>query len=484
MSKLKNIIKQLSTDDYQHIFTSLIDSEATKSAFLLKHLREKRLSDKNIMLELDVNVNAFYTLRSRLNQKIEEFLLKQMQSPRTDLLKKVANINEIVFTKKRAIAIATLKKLEKELLDYDLSNELTQVYKALKKLHINTSEYYYYSQLYNKHVAFNLAVDKAEEMLAEYFSKYGQLVLSNDMNLKFELEAIVTEMENVCNLYKSHRLYVYKSCIVIFHSLMVVNNEDANTDEEPIEDIINKVERIFDTYYLDSTYYHIKVVFEYLKLLYYDHYKVHKKAEVHFNEIKSRAAMLLANYNLFTFPSHFYIIKLERYLRLNREDKMYQESKNEIEEFEPNFDDVSNTLVFYQFAALSFYYSGNYDKGADYLNDLLQHMNLKKYPIAYLETRLLGVFLNKFSDSNKAAMQNISSIQRLIRLCGKDKCGHAVIFIKILKASLNDKLDMPTKIKKVRSNIEKLSQIHIPAYSPIRYIKFDQQFVTKMIENM
>ena len=115
-------------------------------------MRERQLSDNKIMGELDVNTNAYYTLRSRLNQKIEEYLLQQMESPRTDILKKVANINEIIFTKKKAIAIATLKKLEKELLDYDLSNELTLVYKALKKLHLNTPEHYHYSQLYNKHV--------------------------------------------------------------------------------------------------------------------------------------------------------------------------------------------------------------------------------------------------------------------------------------------------------------------------------------------
>jgi hypothetical protein len=79
----------------------------------------------------------------------------------------------LYFTKKRAIAIATLKKLEKELLDYDLSNELTVVYKFLKKLHINSADYFNYSQLYNRHVAYMLAVDKAEDVLAEYFKKYG-----------------------------------------------------------------------------------------------------------------------------------------------------------------------------------------------------------------------------------------------------------------------------------------------------------------------
>jgi hypothetical protein len=120
------------------------------------------MSDAKVMEELDVNTNAYYTLRSRLNQKIEEYLLAQMESPRTDLLKKVANINDVVFTKKRAIASATLKKLEKELLDYDLANELTIVYKTLKKLHLNTPDNFTYSQQYNRHVAYMLAMESSK----------------------------------------------------------------------------------------------------------------------------------------------------------------------------------------------------------------------------------------------------------------------------------------------------------------------------------
>jgi hypothetical protein len=88
MAKLKNIIKQLSEDDFQAIYDSLLESSADKSAFLLKAMREKQQSDNKIMEELDVNTNAYYTLRSRLNQKIEEYLLQQMENPRTDILKK------------------------------------------------------------------------------------------------------------------------------------------------------------------------------------------------------------------------------------------------------------------------------------------------------------------------------------------------------------------------------------------------------------
>jgi len=201
MAKLKNIIKQLSVEDYEAIYESLNESNAEKSAYLLKSMREKHQSDAKIMEELEVNTNAYYTLRSRLNQKIEEYLLQQMDNPRADILKKVANINEILFTKKRAIAIATLKKLEKELLDYDLSNELTIVYKSLKKLNINGNDSFTYSQLYNKHVAYTLAVDKAEDLLAEYFKKYGvYAMMGRNERSDLELNLLRTETNNVAKL--------------------------------------------------------------------------------------------------------------------------------------------------------------------------------------------------------------------------------------------------------------------------------------------
>ena len=110
MAKLKNVVKQLSEKDFNLIYDSLVGSGADKSAFLLKALRVRQLSESKIIDELGVNSNAYYTLRSRLNQKIEEHLVEQMASPRTDILKKVANINEVLFTKQRTISIATLKK--------------------------------------------------------------------------------------------------------------------------------------------------------------------------------------------------------------------------------------------------------------------------------------------------------------------------------------------------------------------------------------
>ena len=54
MAKLKNIIKQLSEKDYKEIYDSLMESNAEKSAYVLKSLRERQLSDSKIMVELDM----------------------------------------------------------------------------------------------------------------------------------------------------------------------------------------------------------------------------------------------------------------------------------------------------------------------------------------------------------------------------------------------------------------------------------------------
>ncbi len=478
MAKLKNIIKQLSEEDFVAIYDSLIESSADKSAFLLRAMREKQRSDNKIMEELDVNTNAYYTLRSRLNMKIEEYLLQQMENPRTDILKKVANINEIIFTKKRAIAVATLKKLEKELLDYDLSNELTIVYKFLKKLHINSADYFNYSQLYNKHVAYTLAVDKAEDLLADYFKKYGNYALSGDVTTKMELSLMSREMNNVCALYKSHRLYVYQSCINIYHRLYVEKEETIEDDLEPIEDIIVNVQKIFEDYSLDSIYYHLRIAFEYLKLEYYDHYKVYRKAENYFEEVNDSCADLLSNYTLYTYPAQFLLTKIKRHVRVGSVEEMYDENEGIFHDFEPDINDVPNYITYIIYRALSCYYKKMYNEAARWVNNLLNELSLKKYPAAQLEVKTILALQYCMVRDYDLFNQLINSIQRQIRLLGKDACEHVVIFTKMLKISISD--SKKNKKSKIESLAEKIKNIELDYFTPTLLVKINEEFIDKL----
>ncbi len=480
MAKLKNIIKQLSEKDFKAIYDSLIESNAEKSAFLLKGLRERQLSDTKLMTELDVNANAYYTLRSRLNLKIEEYLMGQLESPRTDVLRKVANVTEVLFTKKKAISVATLKKLEKELLDYDLANELTVIYKSLKKLNINSPDYFQYSQLYNRHVAYMLAVDKAEDMLADYFKKYADYLLNGGEVEKLGLSLLMKEMQNVAKLYESHRLYVYHSCMYIFHRLFVEVDDNMQQDGESIEDIFTKVQKIFESYHLDSIYYHLNLVFEFLKLEYYNHYKVYRQAEKYFEEVNDACGNLLVNYSTYTFPSQFLISKIERHIRTGNEADMYADNEAIFSDYEVDMLDIPRHIIYVVYKAISAYYVGKFDEAAKLINGLLNDVSLKKYPYAQLEIKSLLALQYTLLKDFELFNQLSNSIQRQIRMFGKDDCENIQLFLKILKIATSEA--KKEKIKKINSVIPKLNATTVGYFAPTKLIKMDERLVDLLTE--
>ncbi len=474
MAKLKNIIKQLSIPDYEAIHKLLIEGGADKSAYLLKAMRERQLHDDKVMEELDVNTNAYYTLRSRLNQKIEEYLLEQMESPRTDLLRKVANINEVVFTKKRAISIATLKKLEKELLDYDLQNELTVVYKTLKKLHVNSADHYTYSQLYNRHVAYMLAIDKAEDMLADYFKKFGSYSLTGDETEKLGLVLLHQEMNNACRLYDSRRLFIYQSCMDIFHRLFVVE-EQTQDSSEPIEDLIKRADEIFSSYGHDSIYYHIELVFDFLKLEYYSHYKVYKKVEKHYEDVNVDQALLLANYSLYTYPAQFFATKIERALRMGTEALLYEENEGLFEDFEYDPDDIPKYINYVMYRALCCFYAGKYNEAAKWINNLMNDLTMKRYPFASIEIKSMLALQYCLMGEIDLFNQLVSSVQRQLRTLGKEAHEHILVFIKILKTATSEaKKEKPTKIKQ---QVARLTNDTRKIFSPTKFVRFDEKMI-------
>lgn len=478
MAKLKNIIKQLSEKDFKIIYDSLIESNAEKSGYLLKALRERQLSDSKIMVELEVNANAYYTLRSRLNQKIEEHLLQQMESPRTDILRKVASLNEVLFTQKRTISIATLRKLEKELIDYDLANELTIIYKSLKKIHVNSPDYFNYSQLYNRHVAYTLAVDKAEDLLADYFKKYGSYLLTSDETEKLGLTLLMKEMQNVARLYESHRLYVFQSCMLIYHRLFVETDDSAQQEGESIEDIFAHVQKVFDTYNMDPMYYHLNLVFEFLKLEYYNHYKVYRQAEKYFEEVNDATANLLVNYPYYTFSAQLLISKLERSLRMGTEKELYAENQNLFVDYEPDPVDIPKHLIYTVYRALSSYYVGKFDEAAKLINSMLNDISLKKYPFAQMEVKAILALQYCMLKDFELFNQLTNSIQRQIRLFGKDECENVLLFVKILKIAVSEaKKDKPKKIAAV---IPKFKTAIVKYFAPTTLIRMDDQFIENL----
>ena len=469
MSKTKRLVQQLNQKEYNNLHKVLTDSEAKKSADLLSFFRADKLNDEEIKIKLGVKSNAYYTLRSRLNEKIESHILQEIASPRASILKQVASINEILFTKNRTIALASFKKLEKELKSYDLSNELTLVYRAMKKLMLHQPNYYEYSQLYNEHVAYMLVVDKVEDHLADYFKRYSEYSLTYSTEDDFTFEVIINEIQTITSHYQSHRLLVYQSLNEIFHELFSKNNDLATNlslKNKLAEDFI-VLENTFKSYKLDITYQNLFWVVKYLKILYYhkiDHQ--HRGISRLINEITENQDTLIANYGLFTFSGFYYNIKLMQYKNEGRLHELYNENRYGFDNLELNPNDKINYILYYCYLAIGCYHNHQYEEGLNYIQTTLKKVSLVNHIEIQIDIKLLEcLFLLKL-DYNENLSQTTNNIRRHIRLLGKDTCVYANELLRIFNSSLSQ-IDPIKKKNKIINYTESFNQSKRPLHSPI-----------------
>jgi hypothetical protein len=246
-------------------------------------------------------------------------------------------------------------------------------------------------------------------------------------------------------------------------------------DVEPIEDIIQNVQKIFEEYHLDSIYYHLRIVFEYLKLEYYDHYKVYRKAENFFEEVNDSCADLLSNYTLYTYPAQFLITKIRRHIRMGNMENMYEENEGLFHEYEPDKNDIPNYITYVTYRSLSCYYSKKYDEAARWINNLLNEISLKRYPAAQLEVKSVLALQYCMLRDYDLFNQLINSIQRQIRLLGKESCEHVIDFTKMLKISISD--SKRNKKAKIQSLADKYKIHQLNYFTPTLLVKVDEEFV-------
>src|SRR5262245_45536259 len=134
MENLSKTIKKLTDAQYQELLSAVAGRKNNKPYLVLEAARNFNYDENKMMNMLGVNPSAYYTLKSRLNEKIAAYLSKNMDNPISALKEKVAMVPAMLFGKSREVSIRSLKGLEKQLIEYDLSNELITVYKALARL--------------------------------------------------------------------------------------------------------------------------------------------------------------------------------------------------------------------------------------------------------------------------------------------------------------------------------------------------------------
>ncbi len=436
MIDVKNVVKQMKEEDYQLLLQQLKDNNADKFGLLLSTLREDGAGDKELSQKLGTSSSAYYTLKSRLHSKIQDFLSARMSGSKTDMLKKVATIPDLLYNSPKNTAIAVLTGLEKELSGYDMPYELTNVYNALKKLHVSSPKYYQYEQLYNRHVAYTIALDKAQDTLAGFNKMLGAYYASRDKSMLEVLWMMKKEMHNLCRLYESHHLQVYRNLLNISFALFVPLPE-AMVDDEPVDDLLASTDKILSSYPHDTVYGYLQRVLQFLWFEYYHQAKNHKKAAQYYDLVNANVATLLTC-NFCCMGSRFLLSKAERSILNGTTEGLYDESQEQFKDYIPDPDAVPDHINYSKYLAAAAFYSGKYQEAVARLNEFLNTTGLKNFGHSEIELKLFLTLCYSMQDKYEAGHNVLKSISRKMReMDDRDAYENAQVFAKMLAMQMD-----------------------------------------------
>lgn len=438
MLKTKDIILQMNDKDYEALLGRFRKTKGEKYITLLILLRQNVLNDEQISQNLGLKKGAYYTLKSRLHDKIQEHTTHSIVGKKENILKQLDNIPTLLYDTPKETAIAILCKLEEDLLQFNMPWELTMVYSALKKLHIHSNKYYQYSQRYNKQVAFAMAAEKTRELATDFFKYIGNFYVTRDNSWLAYIAETKLQVTNYVKLYPSDSMILYKYIVDISFALFIPLPEKTKEDE-PIENMLDKMKGILTAHENNQSYKYLLKLHELLSFEYYHSLRLTKKADEYFQKLNNDipSVMLL---NFYSCSGHFLRSKAEHYVLLNMQGRLFDENKKLVQSYSPSQEDLPNYVAYYKYLAISAVYAGNYVEAISLLNTLTSTVSLRQCTHAEIEVKLFLAYcycVVKNFDYAHTVMRGVMYKIRDAKL--KDDYENAYFFIRMLNILMDKK---------------------------------------------
>lgn len=480
---LYKIITQLTEEEFTEIYTTFTANKADKSAAFLKIIRENPESpDKEFLEKFDISPSAFYVLKSRLNQKIEAFLLNRVGDPNLHVMRRVLNVNDLVFNNPREISVAALRKLEKELVKFDFPYGLMIVYKELQNLHAFDENHTYYKSRYNQQVAYAVAMDKAVDVVVQFFRSYDLFFLSRKEKDYQDMIRQMEKIDNINNLYDSHRLYIFKAIIHLFAKLFIEIPDTIRCEVEDSEAMFEKSLEILGEYKDDAFYLNINILFNFLRFTYYDNNNIRDKSKIFFEILDYKIEELLTRYHFNANTSLFLYQKLRYHLRTNTVEQLIRDVESYVSKIEMEPYRITFFVNFHLFLAHAYFADKNYKKSSRMLYNLRNEANLRRHVHMDLEVKFFLALSYVMLEDFDLANQLILSLQRQLRKATMAKYDHAKTLLKILSVALGGK--PRTRAKNLKLNIEKWKEENVGRYALIKEIDLESIFLREETTSM
>lgn len=405
---LFKVISQLEPEVYGKLKDDLSETRAEKMLQLLEMYRTADNEDSVTHKQLEMNTSSFYTLKSRLQDKVQKALFVSASDVYADLLKNLAAIPFLVNNTPRESAIMLLNFLADELKRTDQPGELAQVYGALKKLNSWDKDYFHYQQLYNKNVAYFLAIEKAEETLTHFTRDCGVYLYSLEKTSVDVLRLYIKELNNIARVYDSHRIRMYKYIAEVSFALFVDENREIPGSADTIEEVLEKMSVILKEHSEDRHYRFIRDIWQFLNYEYYVSLGLQKNAAPFFDHIIAGQLRIL--YRSHTALTSRFLLTAGEKIANNKE--LAASALKWLPG--PDANDLFSKVNMVLFRASVEFTAGNFAKAAALLNEFLNENTLKTMFVAEYSIKLLLVLGLLCAEKTDQAEIQFRSISRKI----------------------------------------------------------------------
>jgi hypothetical protein len=472
---LQKVISQLSHSQFEELHGELSLNRGEKFAKLLELYREEEDDDAVLRDAIGAKQAAFYTLKSRLFDKVQQYLFRTSSDNRAELLKNVSSIPYLVNNTPRETAVSLLLHLETELKREDMPAELVSVYNGLKTLHLHTAQYYQYQQLYNKNVAYMLALDKAEELISLFTRELGEYLLSLDKEKIAVLRLYLKELNNLSRLYDSHRLKVNLIIGNVTYAIFVDEKNEAPETDDTIEELLQKFKTIVEEHPEHRNYRFLEPVRYFLTFEYYHLLGLRKNAQQAYEKLNGTLeTFLLLEHSC---PATYFLLS-----KLVHEGGVTDEKSADPELlYQPHPDDIFSSVNFYLYSAGVHFRNEKYAEAASSLNELLNVASFKNFTFAEAQVKLFLTLNYLLAGKSDQAEITLRSISRKIASEGLAEIFPAAdAFSKFLKIALND--NSSTKAKKTETAYQAFLQVNKGPAAILKYVSLSPAQLKKLSE--
>ena len=442
MIKLKEVIVQLNEDHYSEIENNLIKNKADRFLFLLRSYKQSKISDTEIKTRLGVTSNSFYVLKSRLYDKIQDALSCDIYVDQEKTIKLLLQVPELCLNTPRETSIAYLLKLEKDLLRFDMHNELLIIYSALKKLHLNSDKYYHYSQIYNKQVSFGLSLEKAEETLGNFCRILSQYDMSKSTDTYEKLCFLKKEISNIYSLCTTRQVELIKNLIDL---QLLIFCKDENVDEQNIDELLQQTRIIFDDLPLTLPHKRWEIVLDYLCFEYYYSIGSNKAAMQYFDKVNSHFSNLFL-FNHIGFVSKFLTTKISFCVEFGKLNLIADTL--DLDKLLIDVNDVHTQISIKIYNSFVCFYHKKQKQAISYLNEALNEFVFKDYFHEFLNIKLSLMYFYMVVGDFENAQNCIRILSRRIKMENNSEYNHILYLLKSFDLDINKEPSLKNNVKK------------------------------------